>query len=93
MSELPKGCTLPVGVEWAKTENGVALFDGDAWPLLSDSFRCYVAARCAMWWDAEEDRRHALLTEDEESWDSFVYAHNTMMAWKELWRELEGVKA
>lgn len=111
MSELPKECTLPVGVEWCSEEDGTAFFlvrrpssehfvkgstseivlIGVAWEELFPDERKDKSARCAMWWEAEEDKRSALLAEDDEAkYSAYVFAHNAMMAWKELWRELEG---
>ena len=100
MNELPKECVLPVGVDW------IYLLDGEVrvtikdtlyavpWGALTVEEKRFGAARCAMWWDAEEDKRQDVLLEKggKKTLKSYVAAHNTMMAWKQLWRELEGVK-
>ena len=93
MSDLPKDCALPVGVEWCGESAGGPWFYStycdykgdeneyqgeDKWSSLLPHEQAYVAARCAMWW---RDRWNKGNTSN--------VAYEAYSAWQKLWRELE----
>jgi len=83
MNELPKECALPRGVDWCELVgrcHWIAISNDVPdvpWPQLSLRDKCYVAARCAMWWGSQPATKTKY-----EAFD----------AWRKLWRELEGMR-
>lgn len=85
MTELPKDCPLPVGVEWCgwhcEDTPWFAVHERqEIWAGLSSEDRRFVAARCAMWWE-ERAKQGGI------DWADDLLAAD---AWRKLWRELEG---